>query len=126
VPQKSEDWLRTADEFYERTNFPNCLSAVDGKHIRMCKPDDSGCLFFNYKNLFSTVLMVLVDADCCFISIHVGAYGAYSDCNILKNSNFCKKLEENHLNIPGPRPLPNEDNGTPLSFVILGDEAFAL
>jgi len=33
MPQKSEkDWLRTADEFYEGTNFPNCLGAVDGKH----------------------------------------------------------------------------------------------
>jgi len=94
MPQKSEkDWLRTADEFYERTNFPNCLGAVDGKHIRMCKPDDSGSLFFNYKNFFSTVLMALVDADYCFISIDVGAYGASSDCNIFKNSNFCKKLE---------------------------------
>jgi hypothetical protein len=37
-----------------------------------------------------------------------------------------KKLEGNHLNIPGPRPLSNEDNGTPRPFVIVGDEAFAL
>jgi len=40
MPQKSEDWLRTADELYERNNFPNCLVEVDGKHIRMCKPDE--------------------------------------------------------------------------------------
>jgi hypothetical protein len=79
MPQKSEDWLRTADEFYERTSFPNCLGADDGKHVRMCKPDDSGSLFFNYKNLFSTVLMELVVADYCFISIDVGVYGASSD-----------------------------------------------
>jgi hypothetical protein len=39
---------------------------------------------------------------------------------------FVKKLEGNHLNIPGPRPLPSEDNGTPMPFVIVGDEAFAL
>jgi hypothetical protein len=102
MPQKSEkDRLRTADEFYERTNFPNCLGAVDGKHIRMSKADDSGSLFFNYKNFFSTVLIALVGADCCFISmlhyssnvhvITVGAYGAPSDCNIYKNSNFCRK-----------------------------------
>jgi len=33
MPQKSEkDWLCTADKFYERTNFPNCLGAVDSKH----------------------------------------------------------------------------------------------
>jgi hypothetical protein len=60
------------------------------------------------------VLMALVDADYCFISIDVGAYGASSDSNIFKNSKFCKKLKENHLNFPGPRPWPNEDNGTPM------------
>jgi hypothetical protein len=60
------------------------------------------------------------------MSIDVGVYGASSDHNIFKNSNFCKKLEGNHLNIPGSRLLPNEDNGTPMPFVILGDEAFAL
>ena len=71
--------------------------------------------------------MALVNADCCFITIDVGAYVASSDCNIFKNSNFCKKkLEGNHLNIPGPWPLPNEDNGTPMALVIVRDEAFAL
>lgn len=47
------------------------------------------------------LLMALVDTDYCFISIDVGAYSAYNDCNTFKNSN---------LNIPGSRPLPNEDN----------------
>jgi hypothetical protein len=28
-------WIRTANEYYERRNFPNCIGAVDGKHIRM-------------------------------------------------------------------------------------------
>ena len=37
-----------------------------------------------------------------------------------------KKIEGNHLNIPGPSPLPNEDNGTPMPFFIVGDEAFTL
>ena len=77
MSQKSEkDWLCTADEFYARTNFPNCLGAADGKDIRMCKPDDSGSQFFNYKNFFSTVLLAVVDANYCFISIDVGPYGA--------------------------------------------------
>jgi len=36
------DWINTADEFYERTYFPNYIGAVDGKHIRMRKPNESG------------------------------------------------------------------------------------
>ena len=106
MSQKSEkEWLRTADKLYERTNFPNYLGAVDGKHIRLCKSDDSSSLFFNYKNFFSVVLMALVDEDYYFMSTDVRAYGASSDCNIFKNSNLCKKLEGNHLNIPGSKAV---------------------
>jgi hypothetical protein len=63
------DWIRTANEFYKRTNFLNCIGAVDGKHIRMKKPNDSGSQFVNYKNFFSTVLMAVADADDCFTSV---------------------------------------------------------
>jgi hypothetical protein len=43
-------------------NFPNSLEAADGKHIRMCTPDDSGSLFLISSNFFSMVDMALVDA----------------------------------------------------------------
>jgi len=82
------DWIRKADEFYERTNFPNCIGAVDRKHIRIRKPNESGCQFFNYKNFFSTVLMAVADANYCFISVEVGAYGSSSDSNVFKKSTF--------------------------------------
>jgi len=52
------DWIRTADKFYERIHFPNCIAANDGKHIRMRKPNESGSQFFNYKYYFSMVLML--------------------------------------------------------------------
>ena len=97
------DWIRTADEFYERTNFPNCIGAVDGKHIRIRKPNESGSQFFNHKNFSSTVLMAVSDADCCFISVEVRACGSSSDSNVFKNSIFGKLLESNKLNIPDPR-----------------------
>jgi hypothetical protein len=102
MSQKRKDWLHTADDFYERTSFPNCLGAVDGEHIRMCKPDDGESLFFNYKNFFFIVLMAV--ADYCLISTDEGAYGAPSDCNIFKNSNVSKVLEANHVNVPASRP----------------------
>lgn len=121
-----EEWLRIASEFYERTNFPQCIGAVDGKHIRMCKPDGSGSAFFNYKSFFSMVLMAVVDADYCFVSIDIGAYGASSDSNIFKQSNLHKKLEKDKLNIPQPRTLPGDEGGKIMPFVLVGDEAFAL
>jgi hypothetical protein len=48
------------------------MRALDGKHIRTSKPNDSSSQLFNYKNLFSTVLMAVADTDWCFISVEVG------------------------------------------------------
>jgi len=33
VPNTHCEWTAIADEFYRMWNFPNCISAVDGKHI---------------------------------------------------------------------------------------------
>jgi len=110
-PRDKNYWIRTADKLYERTNFPNCIGAVDGKHIRIRKPNESASQFFNYKNYFSTVLMAVADADYCFISVEVGAYGSSSVSNVFKNSTFGKLLESNKLNIPDPRVLPSDAEG---------------
>jgi hypothetical protein len=129
MPARDEnDWICTANEFYERTNFPNCIGAADGKHIRMKKPNDSGSQFFNYKNYFSTVLMAVADSDYsyCFISVEAGAHGSSSDSNVFKNSTFGKLLDSNKLNIPDPRVLPSDAEGLSMPFVLVGDEAFAL
>ena len=119
------DWIRTADEFYERTNFPNYIGAVDGKHIRIRKPNESESQFFNYKKFFSTVLMAVASADYSFISVEVGAYGSSSD-SVFKTSTFGKLLESNKLNIPDPRVLPSDAEGLSTPFVLVGDEAVAL
>jgi len=120
------DWIRTADELYEKANFPNCIAAVDGKHVRIRKPNESGSQFFNYKNFFSTALTPVADADSCFISVEVGAYGSSSDSNVFKNSTFGKLLDSNKLIIPDPRVLPIDEEVLSMPFVLLGDEAFAL
>ena len=35
VPQTEEEWIRISEEFEEKWNFPNCLGALDGKHIQI-------------------------------------------------------------------------------------------
>lgn len=121
-----EEWVEVAHEFYQRTNFPNVIGAVDGKHIRIKQPHNSGSLFFNYKKYFSVVLMAWVDADYKFIFVDIGSYGSASDSNVFRHSTLGRKLENDELNIPDPRPLPNDENGQPMPFVVVGDEAFGL
>ena len=83
-----EDWIKVANEFYQRTNFPNVIGAIDGKRIRIKQPHDSGSLCFNYKKFFSMVLMAWVDSDYKFVFVDIGSYGSSSDSNIFKNSNM--------------------------------------
>lgn len=119
-------WLKIAKQFQDRTQFPNCLGAVDGKHIRLKMPPNSGSNYYNYKSYFSTVLMAVVDADYCFTFIDVGAYGKFSDSNIFKNSTLEKGILDGKIFLPDKQKLPGDLNGQPMPFVFVGDEAFAV
>ena len=37
-----EQWLSVAKEFEEKWEFPNCVGAIDGKHIPLINPFNSG------------------------------------------------------------------------------------
>ncbi|XP_069613169.1 tyrosine--tRNA ligase, cytoplasmic isoform X1 [Ranitomeya imitator] len=120
-----EIWLANAQKFEQVCSFPNCIGAVDGKHIRITKPSRSGSLFFNYKKYFSTVLMAIAGADCRFIAVDIGAFGRANDSRTFKESDMGRRLYNNNFNFPQPRPLPNSD-GPALPFVVVGDEAFQM
>jgi hypothetical protein len=36
----------------ERFNFPHCFRAVDGKHIRVIKQEQSGSMVYNHNEFF--------------------------------------------------------------------------
>ena len=122
LPSK-EKWLQIAQEFEMRANFPNCIGAVDGKHIRIIKPSHSGSIYYNYKHYFSIVLLVVCDADYKFTYVNIGAYGKDSDSSIFKDSEFFKKLSNNSLEVPENKSI-SRNNPTPAPYFIVGDEAF--
>nr|CAI5842950.1 unnamed protein product [Callosobruchus analis] len=83
MPDPTEEkWREIAINFEKYANFPNCIGAVDGKHIRIVKPINSGSLCYNYKSFFSIVLLAVCDANFCFTYIDVGAFGKFSDSNV--------------------------------------------
>ena len=105
-------------------NFHNCLGALDGKHIKLRQPINSGSFYFNYKHFYSVVLMDLVDAKYKFLYVDIGCTGRVSDEGVFKNCSLWKALEKRDLNIPNPRPLPGST--TPIPFMIVTDDAFPL
>lgn len=126
MPEPTVDmWLEILETFYLKTDFPNCVGTIDGKHIRCINPRRGGSNFFNYKKYFSVVLMAVADANLRFVAIDVGAYGKEGDSTVFRDSPLGRKLYSATLNLPPPRNFPNT-NGNPQPFVMVGDEAFRL
>ena len=78
---------------FTKWDFPHCLGSIDGKHITLQKPKNSGSLFFNYKQRESIVLMAVVDADYKFQVVDIGQPGSCSDGGIWERSEFGSGLE---------------------------------
>ena len=106
--------------------MPHVLGSLDGKHIRITRPNKTGTEYYNYKKYYSIVLFALVDADYKFMFVDVGAEGRSSDSTLWKHSCFYGDVcnEENPLEIPPPEAFPGfkED----LSYYFVGDDAFEM
>lgn len=126
TPPTKENWLEIGEGFYTKTQFPKCVGAVDGKHIRLQCPNNSGTKYYNYKHFFSLVLLAICDSNYCFTVINVGSFGKESDCNIFKQSPFGKKIYSDKINFPKDRCLPGDEDGVSQPFVLVADEVFAL
>ncbi|XP_047543254.1 uncharacterized protein LOC125075589 [Vanessa atalanta] len=122
APNK-ESWKRIAERFKDNANFPHCLGALDGKHIRIQCPRNSGSLYFNYKKYNSIVLLALVDSNCLFTVIDVGSYGRENDSTIFQSSILGQKLNKEALDLPEEEELVFD--GPKMPYVIVVDEAFA-
>ncbi|XP_050552278.1 uncharacterized protein LOC118277359 [Spodoptera frugiperda] len=120
----AELWTKLAKEFETQWNFPNCIGAIDGKHVNIRAPWNSGSQFYNYKKFFSVVLLAIADANYRFVVVDIGAYGRNSDSGILSSSRLGQSLNNNTLDIPPIKCLPGTTEALPHVFV--GDEAFPL
>lgn len=122
-PPNATDFKKNATEFWSKWHFPNCIAAVDGKHIRIFCPRKSGSLFFNYKEYFSIVLLGIVDANCKFVFVDVGSYGKEGDSTIFMKSKIGEQIYSGRLFAPYVE-LPGSNRKLP--YVIIGDEAFRI
>ncbi|XP_025160271.1 protein ALP1-like [Harpegnathos saltator] len=123
-PPNVETWSKIAEDFENKWNFPNCVGAIDGKHVTIQCFKNTGSAFYNYKGTFSTVLMGVADANLRFTYVSIGSAGRESDGGIFQNLAFGRCIETNTLPLPVPKALPGINICLPAVFV--GDAAFPL
>lgn len=131
-PSTPEEWLKIAKVFEDRWNFPNCIGAGDGKHIRIRCPPNTGSDFYNYKSFFSSVLLAFVGPQYQFLYLDVGCQGSASDSSIFRRSTLWQAIQTNTINITPPRPLPEshdpifEVSDIAIDYFFVCDDAFPL
>lgn len=105
-PSSEQEWKKISDDFLNRWNFPNCLGAIDGKHVAIRAPAHAGSLYYNYKNFHSIVLMAVGDANYRLIYVDVGSNGRNSDGGVFNSCSLGQHLRRDLLPLPAPSFLP--------------------
>lgn len=122
APTTPEEWKEVVSQYYKRWNYPGCAGSIDGKHIRISKPWNSGSCYYNYKGFFSIILLAVVNANYEFIYCDVGAEGKNADGGIWDQCDLHKAMCEGKLQFP-----PDIDLGDfqiPVHFI--SDDAFPM
>ena len=86
-----------ATDFEEKWNFPNCIGAIDGKHVIMKCPSNAGSRFFNYKKTHSIVLLAVCGPDYEVIYADVGANGRVSDGGVWNKCSLLSGISDGSI-----------------------------
>ena len=123
-PKTEAEWKIIAKDFEDYWHFPNCVGAIDGKHVTIQCPPRGGSMYFNYKKFHSIVLMAVVNASYQFLMVDIGDYGRLSDGSVFGSANIGLGItsDNNSLKLPEPRVVGQYK----LPFVFVGDDAFPL
>ncbi|XP_071628653.1 uncharacterized protein [Temnothorax longispinosus] len=120
-----ETMMQISEDFFNRWQFPNCVGAIDGKHISIQCPPKTGSQFYSsYKKRFSINLMAACDAKYRFTWVDIGDYGSQSDGGVWANCDFGQALDADEIDFPPPKEISGSNVTLPFTFV--ADEAFPL
>ncbi|KAH9422239.1 hypothetical protein DERP_002536 [Dermatophagoides pteronyssinus] len=111
-----EEFKQIANRFWTTWNIPNCLGAIDGKHIRIKNSDNKHGIY----------MQAVTDADYRFICCDVGVYNGQSDKEFFSNSIFGQSVINQTIQVPTESMLPIIEPQIDLPYFFIGDDTYPL
>ena len=117
VSSSEAEWVKIAEQIEAKWQFPHAVGAIDGKHIDIQAPSNTGSQYFNYKKHFSIVLLAIADGNAKFIAFDLGSAGSQSDGGVFKNGSLGKICKSEHF--PSKSKLGERVTGFPVLFGVM-------
>lgn len=95
---------------------------MDGKHVLLQAPVNSGSDFYNYKSSFSIVLFALVDKNYSFLFVDAGCQARISNGGVFRICELYEKIEKDSLGFLPPTPLAGRKK--PVLYFFVAHETF--
>ncbi|XP_036000776.1 uncharacterized protein LOC105922503 [Fundulus heteroclitus] len=119
TPSTDCEWTAIARDFENKWQFPHCLGAIDGRHVFIQPPGNSGS-----ESRFSIILMAVVDANYKFVYASTETQGRVSYAGVFAQSDLRDAMDTGTLNFPPDDSLPGADDVIPYMFI--GDDTCPL
>ncbi|KAL1468251.1 hypothetical protein MTO96_025559 [Rhipicephalus appendiculatus] len=108
-------------QFAVVAGFPQGVGALGGCHIEVCLPKEHATDYYNYKGLYSTILLAVADLRYKFMYTNVGSPGRMHDAAVFERSRLPKCWKNDLFKIE-----VKQMQGAPVGPVLFADQAFPL
>lgn len=87
-PSTNREILATRETFESLTDLPNVVGAIDGTHIKIKTPKESGPDYFSRLQQHDVVVQAVADGEKRFLDVAAGFPGSMHDSRVLRNSSL--------------------------------------
>ena len=96
-PSTNIEVLTTQQTFESLTDLPNVVGAIDGTHIKIKTPTQSGPDYFSRLQQHDVVVQAVTDGEKRFLDVAAGFPGSTHDSRVLRNSSLYRQITNNEL-----------------------------